>query len=93
MSLTIIIISYKSLEKLEKCISNIGKNFKIIIVENSNNTEIKEKIENQYNFCKIIICHINSYCDVLVLKLINLKSADAPLLLLSFTVVPSIKTP
>tara|TARA_Y100000992_G_scaffold297496_2_gene261183 strand:- start:91 stop:972 length:882 start_codon:yes stop_codon:yes gene_type:complete len=59
MSLTIIIISYKSLEKLEKCISNIGKNFKIIIVENSNNNEIKEKIENQYNFCKIIINNKN----------------------------------
>ena len=59
MSLTIVIISYKSLKKLEKCISNIGKNFKIIIVENSNNTEIKEKIENQYNFCKIIINNKN----------------------------------
>ena len=41
MSLTIIIISYKSLEKLEKCLSTIGGNFKIVIVENSNN-KIKE---------------------------------------------------
>tara|TARA_B100000287_G_C20655784_1_gene788504 strand:+ start:806 stop:1696 length:891 start_codon:yes stop_codon:yes gene_type:complete len=55
MSLTIIIISYKSLEKLEKCLSTIGGNFKIVIVENSNNNKIKEIIENKYSFCKVII--------------------------------------
>lgn len=59
MSLTIVIISYKSLEKLERCISTLGNNFKIIIVENSNNIQIKDKIESKYSFCKIIINNKN----------------------------------
>ena len=59
MSLTILIISYKSITKLEKCLSYIGNSNKIIIVENSDNTEHKNEIESKYKNCKVIINNDN----------------------------------
>ena len=59
MNLTIIIISYKSLTKLEKCISSIGMNNRVIVLENSDNSEIKQKIEKKYNYCNVIINNKN----------------------------------
>ena len=59
MSLTILIISYKSITKLEKCLSYIGNSNKIIIVENSDNTELKNEIESKYKNCKVIINNDN----------------------------------
>ena len=55
MELSILIISYKSLLKLKKCISHIGPKREIIIVENSNKAKIKEEIEKKYKNCKVII--------------------------------------
>ncbi len=59
MNLTILIISYKSLPKIEKCLSSIGTNFEIIIIENSDNVEFKEIIESNYNNCRVIINNKN----------------------------------
>jgi GT2 family glycosyltransferase len=59
MSITIIIISYKSLSKLEKCLSTIGDAREIFIIENSDNVQFKEIIENKYKNCKIIINNKN----------------------------------
>jgi len=59
MNLSILIISYKSITKLEKCLSTIGNDKEIIIVENSNNIEIKEIIERKYKNCKVIINNDN----------------------------------
>ena len=39
MKVTPLIISYKSLEKLNKCIETIGPNVEIIVIENSNKKE------------------------------------------------------
>ena len=55
MKLLILIISYKSLPKLEKCISSIGNNRKIVVIENSNNIEIKTIIEQKFSNCSVII--------------------------------------
>lgn len=57
--ITILIISYKSLEKLENCIRNIGFNKNIIIIENSNKIEIKNIIEKKYPNSKVILNHQN----------------------------------
>ena len=59
MNLTILIISYKSITKLEKCLSYIGSANKIIIVENSDNAELKSEIESKYKNCKVIINNDN----------------------------------
>ena len=41
--LSIVIVSFKSSEKLIKLISNLDKKFKIIIVENSQDKKLKKK--------------------------------------------------
>ena len=47
--ITVLIISYKSLERLKNCIKTIGSNKKIIVIENSDDERIKKSIENEYN--------------------------------------------
>jgi N-acetylglucosaminyl-diphospho-decaprenol L-rhamnosyltransferase len=46
--ITIVVTSYKSDEKIIKCLKSINNECKIIIVENSKNTHFKEKIENSF---------------------------------------------
>ena len=59
MKLSILIVSYKSITKLEKCLSYIGNSNEVIIVENSDNAEIKSEIESKYKNCKVIINNDN----------------------------------
>tara|TARA_B100001057_G_C22743980_1_gene908993 strand:- start:30 stop:863 length:834 start_codon:yes stop_codon:yes gene_type:complete len=47
--LEILTITYKSDHIIEKCLSNIDENFKITVVENSNNIKFKKKIEKRKN--------------------------------------------
>jgi len=47
--LEILTITYKSDHIIEKCLSNIDNKFKITVVENSNNTDFKKKIEQRKN--------------------------------------------
>lgn len=59
MKISILIISYRSIQKLKKCIESIGRNKEILIIENSNLHEIKTTIENEYSNCKVIINKTN----------------------------------
>ena len=59
MKISILIISYRSIQKLKKCIESIGRNKEILIIENSNLHEIKTCIENEYSNCKVIINETN----------------------------------
>ena len=59
MKISILIISYRSIQKLKKCIESIGRNKEILIIENSNLHEIKTNIENEYSNCKVIINKTN----------------------------------
>ena len=59
MKISILIISYRSSQKLKKCIESIGRNKEILIIENSNLHEIKTNIENEYSNCKVIINKTN----------------------------------
>ncbi len=56
--LEILTITYKSDHIIEKCLSNIDENFRITVVENSNNQDFKEKIEKRKN-TKCILTNYN----------------------------------
>ena len=46
MSVTIIIVSYKSDSRIEKCLKHLGKKYDKIIVETSKDKNLKIKLEN-----------------------------------------------
>ena len=48
MDITIIIVSFNSGEILERCIKTIDDKYPVLVIENSNNSELKNKIENKY---------------------------------------------
>ena len=54
----ILTITYKSDHIIEKCLSNIDENFKITVVENSDNKILKKKIEKRKN-TKCILTNSN----------------------------------
>ncbi len=49
INITILIVNYKSSEKTLKFINKIPKNYQIIVVDNSNNGDLKKKIQNLKN--------------------------------------------
>ena len=55
-NLTIVILTYRTNEKiLADCINSIDPQANILIVENSNNSAFKERLENQYPDPKVIL--------------------------------------
>ena len=59
MDLTILIISYRSLKKLNKCLSTIGKKRSVLIVENSNDTILKDNVEKEYQNSRVLLNNSN----------------------------------
>ena len=57
--ITILIISYRSLEKLKSCIKTIGSNKEIIVIENSDNQQLKKSIESEHQNCKVVLNNSN----------------------------------
>ncbi len=57
--LTIVIVTFYSENIIHKCIKSIGKNIKIIIVENSNNLELKKDIEKKYPNVQVLLAENN----------------------------------
>ena len=53
--LTVVIVTFKSENKIFSCIDSIPKDIDIIIVENSNNLKFKEKIEKKYSNVNCIL--------------------------------------
>jgi len=53
--ITIVIISFYSDKKIKDRISEIDKKYKIIIIENSRNIDLKKEIELKYSNVKVII--------------------------------------
>ena len=53
--ITIIIVAYKSEGIINETIENIGKNYKILIAENSGNIDFKKKIEKEYENCTVYL--------------------------------------
>ena len=57
--LTIIIVAFKSEEKIEDCLNSIDPNIKIIIVDNSNSLILKKKIEHKFKNVEYILSEVN----------------------------------
>ena len=47
--ITVVITSFKSGKKIKNCLNSIDKQSKVILVENSNDIEIKKNIEKEFN--------------------------------------------
>ena len=54
-NITFVIVSFKSSHIIEKCIKSIDSNIKIIVVENSDNIQIKKYLENKFSNVEVII--------------------------------------
>ena len=59
-ALTIVIVTFKSDEKVINCLNSISDDIPIIIVENSNNKIFKNKIENSYHNVECILSGQNN---------------------------------
>ena len=57
--ITVIITSFHSGEKIFNCIESINKDVKIIVVENSNDQELKKKIQSKYKNVDCILSKEN----------------------------------
>ena len=56
--LTVIIVTFKSEEKIYSCLNTIPKYVKVLIVENSNDQKFKNYVENKYSNVKCILSGI-----------------------------------
>ena len=58
-NLSIVIVTFKSEAVIHDCIKSIDKDIKIIVIENSDNTEFKEKLEEKYSNVSCILSYSN----------------------------------
>ena len=54
-NITFIIVSYKSENIIKSCLSSLPKNSKKIIIENSNNTNLKTDLKSNYDNIEVIL--------------------------------------
>jgi N-acetylglucosaminyl-diphospho-decaprenol L-rhamnosyltransferase len=54
-NLTFIIVTFKSEYIIHECIESLPKNSNIIIIENSNNQELKKELEEKYSQINVIV--------------------------------------
>ena len=54
-NVTFVIVSFRSDNIIEKCLESITLNSKVIVVENSKNTSIKNHLENKFSNVRVII--------------------------------------
>ena len=76
--LTIVIVTFKSDEKILNCLKSIPSATPVIIVENSNNNNFKQKIENNYKNINCVLTGANrgySIANNIGLKLVKTKYA------------------
>ena len=76
--LTIVIVTFKSEEKIYNCLNSIANEIPVIIIENSNNKNFKKKIEATFKNVKCILTGKNngySIANNIGLKLVKTKYA------------------
>ena len=76
--LTIVIVTFKSEDKILKCLNSISKDIPIILVENSNNVNFKKFVEERFNNVNCILTGENkgySVANNIGLKLVKTKYA------------------
>ena len=54
-NITFIIVTFKSEHIISECIESLPKNSKIIVIENSNNIDLKKNLEDKYSKIKVIV--------------------------------------
>ena len=59
-NITVIIVSYKSKKTIFNCIKSIGHFNKILILDNSNDKELKKKLKNKYSKIKFFLSKKNT---------------------------------
>ena len=55
MSLTIVIVTFKSNHLIYNLVKSIPKNFKVLIIENSLDKEVKHSLERKFKNVEVII--------------------------------------
>ena len=76
--LTVIIVTFKSEEKIYSCLNTIPKYVKVLIVENSNDQKFKNYVENKYSNVKCILSGNNkgyAIANNIGLRQVNTKFA------------------
>ncbi len=76
--LTIVIVTFKSDEKIINCLNSIAKEIPVVVVENSNNEKFKKKIENNFQNVKCVLTGENlgySKANNIGLSLVTTKYA------------------
>tara|TARA_B100001057_G_scaffold400893_1_gene412251 strand:- start:961 stop:1809 length:849 start_codon:yes stop_codon:yes gene_type:complete len=58
-NITVVITSFKSREKIFNLLNSIDDRVKVIVIENSNDADLKKDIENKYNNVKCILSSKN----------------------------------
>ena len=58
-NLSIVIVTFKSEMVIHECIKSIDKDIKIIVVENSNNSQFKDELERTYNNVSCVLSSKN----------------------------------
>ena len=53
--ITVIIVSFNSSKKIEKCLNSINKRYKKIVIENTEDLNLKKKIEKKFTNSKVIL--------------------------------------
>ena len=58
-NLTVVIVTYRSQNKIFSCLNSIPSEINIVVVENSNDEEFKRLIESKYSNVKCILAREN----------------------------------
>ena len=58
-NITFIIVSFKSEKIIDECLKSLPKNSKIIVIENSNNYNLKKSLELKYDNIEVLISENN----------------------------------
>ena len=57
--ITVIITSFKSGEKIKNCLNSIDRECKVLLIENSNDPNIKKNIEKEFSNVECILTGAN----------------------------------
>jgi len=57
--ITIVIASFKSEKKIKNCLNSIDKQVKVLVIENSNNSNFKENLEKEFNNVECVLAGAN----------------------------------
>jgi N-acetylglucosaminyl-diphospho-decaprenol L-rhamnosyltransferase len=60
-TVTLAIVTFHSSKIIEKCLRKIGKRYKVLIIDNTYDQEIKKRIQKKYLNCKVILNKNNGY--------------------------------